>query len=328
MKKPIIFTFVLVSSIAFSQVGINTENPQQLFHVDGNRDNPTTGTPNSTQQINDVVITGNGQVGIGTISPVAKLDVAGNISVSTNATGTASSVKFYENSSNGTNSVSLQAPSNLGTDRSITLPSNTPSNGYVLKTNDLGVTEWGPVNPASATLASISLSNSSSGSTPIINGGTGGTTVNQRFFQKFDNMVTDPNDRFEVSTGTYRVFQSGIYLITAYIMPNAAPNRNEMGFYYPVNLEIRKNCAGNPSGGTNIMDNATIRWATPGQPILRYSVVVTGMVSLNAGDTLNTVIYVNGTNALSSNSSGISYPSNFTYATISDFKALFSVTAL
>ncbi|PWN58387.1 hypothetical protein [Chryseobacterium viscerum] len=328
MRKTIIFTFVLFSSIAFAQVGINTENPQQIFHVDGNKDNPTTGIPNPAQQINDVVITSNGQIGIGTTSPISKLDVKGNISLNTNSAGTASSVRFYENSSNGTNSVSLQAPSNLNTDRSITLPSNTPSNGYVLKTNDLGVTEWGPVNPASATLASISLSNSSAGSTAIINGGTGGVAVNQRFFQKFDNTVTDPNARFDVNTGTYTVSQSGIYLITAYIMPNSAPSRNEMGFYYPVNLEIRKNCGGDPSGGTNIMDNATIRWATPGQTILRYSVVVTGMVSLNAGDTLNTVIYLNGTNALSSNTSGISYPSNFTYANISDFKALFSVTAL
>lgn len=328
MRKTIIFTFVLLSSIAFSQVGINTENPKQVLHVDGNKDNPTTGMPNAAQQINDVVITSNGQIGIGTVNPAAKLDVAGNIYVNTNSTGNASSINFYENSSSGTNSVSLKAPSNLSVDRSITLPSNAPSNGYVLKTNDLGATEWGPVNPASATLASISLSNASFGSTSITNGGTNGTTVNQRFFQKFDNTVTDPNNRFEVSTGTYTVSQSGIYLITAYIMPNAAPERNEVGFYYPVNLEIRKNCFGNPAGGTNIMDNATIRWATPGQSILRYSVVVTGMVTLTAGDTLNTVIYLNGTNAFASGSSGISYPANFTYANISDFKALFSVTAL
>lgn len=328
MRKTIFFTFMLFSTIAFAQVGINTENPKQVFHVDGSKDNPNTGMPNSAQQMNDVVITSSGQVGIGTITPGAKLDVSGNINVNTNSTGNASSINFYENSSNGTNSVSLKAPSNLGTDRSIILPSNTPSNGFVLKTNDLGATEWGPVNPASATLASISLSNASSGSTSITNGGTNGTTVNQRFFQKFDNTVTDPNNRFDVSTGTYTVSQSGIYLITAYIMPNAAPNRNEMGFYYPVNLEIRKNCGGNPSAGTNIMDNATIRWATPGQSILRYSVVVTGMVSLSAGDTLNTIIYLNGTNAFGSSNEGISYPSNFTYANISDFKALFSVTAL
>lgn len=328
MRKTIIFTFTLLSSITFAQVGINTENPKQVLHVDGNKDNPNTGMPNSTQQINDVVITSNGQIGIGTVTPSAKLDVAGNISVNTNLAGNASSINFYEDSSNGTNSVSLKAPSNLSTDRSIILPSNAPSNGYVLKTNDSGATEWGPVNPASATLASISLSNSLSGNTSINNGGMNGTFVNQRFFQKFDNTVTDPNNRFDVTTGTYTVSQSGIYLITAYIMPNAAPDRNETGFYYPVNLEIRKNCFGNPSAGINIMDNATIRWATPGQSILRYSVVVTGMVTLTAGDTLNTVIYLNGTNASASSSAGISYPTNFTYANISDFKALFSVTAL
>lgn len=328
MKKIIFTLSILLSSVVYSQVSINTENPQQLFHVDGQKDNPNAGAPNAAQQYNDVVVSENGRVGIGTTSPSEKLEVAGNISVNTNESGTASSVKFYENSSNGNNTVSVQAPASLTANRSITLPANAPVNGYVLKTNDTGATEWGPVNPASATLASISLTNENFGSTPINNGATNGATVNQRFFQKFDTSVTDPNGRFDVGTGTYTVAQSGIYLITAYIMPNRAPSRNESGFYYPVNLEVRKNCGTDPNAGTNIMDNATIRWATPNDVALRYSVVVTGMVSLSAGETLHLVVYLNGTNAGNSATSGISYPVNFTYANISDFKALFSVTAL
>lgn len=270
----------------------------------------------------------NDRVGIGTNSPSDKLDVAGNIAVNANSSGTASSVKFYENTSNGTNTISLQAPSNLTANRSLTLPANAPVNGYVLTTNASGETQWGAPNPASATLASISLSDASLGTTNITNGGVAGSTVSQRFFQKFDTTITDPNGRFNLSNGTYTVAQSGIYLISAYIMPNAAPDRNTSNFYYPVNLEIRKNAGGSPSGGINIMDNATIRWATPGQSALRYSVVVTGMVTLSAGDTLNAVIYLNATNANAGATSGIAYPSSFTYATVSDFKALFSVTAL
>lgn len=407
MKKYIIAVTTLISTIGFSQVGINTENPQATLDVksspadltktDGiiapkltgnelkSKDalytnelqgaivyatsaaSPATAktqnvtaegyyyfngfqwvkfssngadisiytdngslTANRTVALNgnNLSFSGNGNLGIGTAAPSEKLDVAGNIAVNVNANGTASAVKFYENSSNGSNSVSLKAPANIQTNRSLTLPSNAPVNGYVLTTDDSGVTAWSSVNPASATLASISLSSASFGSTGISNGGSNGTTVDQRFFQKFDNTVTDPNQRFNVNTGTYTVAQSGIYLISAYIMPNAAPFRNDTGFYYPVNLEIRKNCGGNPSGGVNIMDNATIRWATPGQGILRYSVVVTGMVSLKEGDTLNAVIFLNGFNAFASSSSGISYPENFTYAITSDFKALFSVTAL
>ncbi|MCL8538532.1 hypothetical protein M9991_16820 [Chryseobacterium gallinarum] len=270
----------------------------------------------------------NDRVGIGTNNPSEKLDVAGNISLNTNPSGTASSLKFYEDAANGANSISIQSPANLPANRTLILPSNAPANGYVLTTNASGVTQWGAMNPASATLASISLTNEALGSTNITNGGVDGGSVNQRFFQKFDTTVTDPNGRFNLSNGTYTVAQSGIYLISAYIMPNSTPARNLTGFFYPVNLEIRKNAGGNPSGGTIIMDNATIRWATPQQPALRYSVVVTGMVSLNAGDTLNAVVYLTGTNAAASASSGISYPTSFNYANFAEFKALFSVTAL
>lgn len=329
MKKYlIIISSCLIASYSFAQVGINTENPQQILHVDGQQDNPEAGSPSASQQYNDVVITDAGQMGVGTAFPAEKLDVAGNISVNADDSGNASSVKFFENTSNGNNSVSIKAPSDLAADRSITLPSNAPVNGYVLTTNDEGVTEWGAMNPASVTLASIALNDAAFGSTVITNGGTPGANITQRFFQKFDATITDPNDRFDVSTGTYTVAQTGIYLISAYIMPNAAPNRNETGFYYPVNLEIRKNAAGDPSGGVNIMDNANIRYATPGTNILRYSVVVTGMVTLNAGDTLNAVVYLNSTNAGAAATSGYSNPANFTYANFSDFKALFSVTAL
>ncbi|WP_312285945.1 hypothetical protein [Chryseobacterium gleum] len=52
------------------------------------------------------------------------------------------------------------------------------------------------------------------------------------------------------------------------------------------------------------------------------------MVSLNAGDTLNAVVYLSGANASAGASSGISYPTTFSYANIAEFKALFSVTAL
>ncbi len=69
----------------FSQtgrVGINTENPQNTFHIDGNKDNPSTGVPTILQQANDVIFTNTGQVGIGTTTPSQNLDVAtGNVRV-------------------------------------------------------------------------------------------------------------------------------------------------------------------------------------------------------------------------------------------------------
>jgi hypothetical protein len=51
--------------------------------------------------------------------------------------------KFYEDSANGTNYVSIKSPSSLGVNSTYTLPTNTPSNsGAVLISTDLGVLSW------------------------------------------------------------------------------------------------------------------------------------------------------------------------------------------
>ncbi len=63
----------------FGQVGLNTENPQASFHVDGAGDNPGTGSPSVSQQLNDFVVTSQGNVGIGTASPTAKLEITSGI---------------------------------------------------------------------------------------------------------------------------------------------------------------------------------------------------------------------------------------------------------
>lgn len=76
-KKLLTLGMIGIFSTAFSQVGINTSNPRTIFHVDGAKDNMTTGIPTSTQQLNDVVVTNNGRLGIGTISPSQSLEVNG-----------------------------------------------------------------------------------------------------------------------------------------------------------------------------------------------------------------------------------------------------------
>ncbi|MDK7374321.1 hypothetical protein QP519_02005 [Weeksella virosa] len=68
---------LFAASSLHAQVGINTDNPQQLLHVDGKKDNPTTGSPSADQQKDDVVITEEGRLGIGTIAPTESLDVDG-----------------------------------------------------------------------------------------------------------------------------------------------------------------------------------------------------------------------------------------------------------
>ncbi|MEY8758443.1 hypothetical protein [Chryseobacterium tongliaoense] len=72
--------FAILLSVPFfntiiAQIGINTGNPLGKFHVDGGKDNPNTGAPNSTQASNDVVVTNDGFVGVGVLNPVVKLDL-------------------------------------------------------------------------------------------------------------------------------------------------------------------------------------------------------------------------------------------------------------
>lgn len=79
MKKRITLIPLMISLYAYSQtgqVGINTMNPQAIFHVDGARDNPKTGVPSSTQQLNDFVVSSSGNVGIGDNFPNSPLAFA------------------------------------------------------------------------------------------------------------------------------------------------------------------------------------------------------------------------------------------------------------
>ncbi len=81
MKKSVLVLTAFLSSMMHSQVGINSRNPQGIFHVDGGRDNPTTGVPMRTQQSNDLMMSAAGNVGLGIVTPRTKLHVAGEITV-------------------------------------------------------------------------------------------------------------------------------------------------------------------------------------------------------------------------------------------------------
>ncbi|MGV4415192.1 hypothetical protein [Chryseobacterium sp. T1] len=75
MKKQFITFSLMICAIINAQVGINTSNPQNAFHIDGEKDNNNTGTPTAAQQANDFLVTSTGSVGIGTTSPTAKLEI-------------------------------------------------------------------------------------------------------------------------------------------------------------------------------------------------------------------------------------------------------------
>ncbi|MDR6404495.1 MULTISPECIES: hypothetical protein [Chryseobacterium] len=83
MKKNWALGILLVAfcSLSFNaQVGIGHANPQTTLHVDGGKDNPSTGIPNVTQTRNDVVVTKTGQLGVGSITPEVKMHVVATAS--------------------------------------------------------------------------------------------------------------------------------------------------------------------------------------------------------------------------------------------------------
>lgn len=75
----LLLTLGFPSVFICGQIGINTEYPVGILHVDGAGDN-TSLTPSETQQLNDVIVTSNGDLGIGTNSPITKVDLKSNLS--------------------------------------------------------------------------------------------------------------------------------------------------------------------------------------------------------------------------------------------------------
>ncbi|RNA61556.1 hypothetical protein D1631_06240 [Chryseobacterium nematophagum] len=107
VKKIITIIILGIYSFIFSQVGINTVNPQGILHVDASKDNPIIGIPNAIQQNNDVIVTSTGQVGVGTIAPSSKLELNSGVNNS-------SGMKF----TNLTSSTPVSAGATLGVDAS------------------------------------------------------------------------------------------------------------------------------------------------------------------------------------------------------------------
>lgn len=80
MNKYTFSCFILFMTgylMCFSQIGINTENPKALLHIHPNKDTNVT-----NDSINDFVITKEGKVGIGTLTPTNKLTISAETSTS------------------------------------------------------------------------------------------------------------------------------------------------------------------------------------------------------------------------------------------------------
>lgn len=64
-----------------AQIGIQTESPLGIVHIDAAKDNSS--APTATQLLNDVIIDSNGNIGLGVSAPTARLEIADISSTST-----------------------------------------------------------------------------------------------------------------------------------------------------------------------------------------------------------------------------------------------------
>lgn len=78
MKKITLLTLLTVSVCVYSQVGIETANPQGVFHVDPLKNNPVVLPPDASQSADDFIVDNSGNTGIGTVTPVQKLQIIGD----------------------------------------------------------------------------------------------------------------------------------------------------------------------------------------------------------------------------------------------------------
>ncbi|WP_294309442.1 hypothetical protein [Chryseobacterium sp. sg2396] len=148
MKKFFTIAIVVLPTIAFSQVGINTTNPLGILHIDGAKDNPASGSPTIIQQANDIVTTAEGRLGLGTITPTTRLELSnGNINGAIKITdGTQGTGKVLTSDANGLgtwqNIPAWATTGNSGTDATaINAPGTkfigtTDAHSFVIKTNN------------------------------------------------------------------------------------------------------------------------------------------------------------------------------------------------
>ncbi len=65
------------ASLFAQKTGVNTKNPQGALHVDAKKNNATTGVPAPADADDDFIVTNDGKVGIGILSPSTSLHIKG-----------------------------------------------------------------------------------------------------------------------------------------------------------------------------------------------------------------------------------------------------------
>ena len=185
-----------------------------------------------------LTLTSGGNIGIGSTSPGAKLDVTGGgrftnqngleLAPYSTLTGNTSELRFDELSTNGTNYVGFKSPDSLATNVVWTLPAADGTGGFVLSTNGSGALSW--ISPTTGSVTNIATGTglaggpiTSIGTISLANVGTAGTytkvTTNAQGQVTSGASLTAadiPNlDASKITTGTLSVALGGTGGITA-----------------------------------------------------------------------------------------------------------------
>ncbi len=99
---------------------------------------------NGSLSLPDILISSTSNVGIGNITPNARLHVGGEIrsQPSSGSAGDGGTIQLEELAANGTNYVGFRAPDSIGSDTVWELPASDGTSGQVLQTNGSGVLSW------------------------------------------------------------------------------------------------------------------------------------------------------------------------------------------
>lgn len=145
----------LFSFHIFSQVGINTKNPEQIFHIDPLANNNLS-VANKTSD--DVVITSQGKLGIGTTVPNKELEVRGNtlfagdmiVNDTAIVSGTASAQKLGINTSAPNATLHL---ANTENKTKLRISDGSESSSNLLTSDENGYVHWQALSPMTSVSA-------------------------------------------------------------------------------------------------------------------------------------------------------------------------------
>lgn len=171
--------FGLFQICSFAQLGIGSDSNLGMVHIDSKENNDT--EPDVTKNLDDILITTDGKIGVGNLNPITKLDMRNE--TNENIIGIGTTTQTAANAGAG----AIQYFDN-GTDSGLYY-----SNG----------SNWIPVN-SKATNSLVYATKGTSQSIPTNTA----TTINNW------NPITDEGDNFDETTGVFTAPRTGVYVVS------------------------------------------------------------------------------------------------------------------